>query len=232
MSDSRPKQYRGMLSPSDIAAGMNAAIRNSRRLAADARILLDAKRIPSAASLAILAIEEAGKISILRGLAIAPTNEVVAESWKDYRNHRAKNAQWIIMDLAARGASRLGDLKEMYDKNSDHPTVLDSVKQIGFYTDFYGDRHWSEPAKIIDADLAAKLLQIAEILCKDRDITEQEIELWIEHVGPFWGTPDMAHAVVRFAAAMEREGLTTYTAAEMERFLFGPHVPARGGTPN
>ncbi len=222
VTDGRPNQYRGKLSPLEIAEGMNAAIRNAHRLAIDAKILLNARRFPSAASLAILAIEESGKVSILRGLSIAPTDELVGESWKDYRNHRAKNAQWIIMDLVARGASWAGDLKEIFEKDSDHPTVLDSAKQIGLYTDCYGERHWSEPAEIIDGDLAAKLLRIAEILCRDGEVTAREIELWIEHVGPFWGTPEISHAVVRFAAAMEREGLARHTAAEFEKFLFGP----------
>jgi AbiV family abortive infection protein len=45
---------------------MNAAIANAQRLAEDAQLLLDAERFPSAASLAILALEEAGKVIILR----------------------------------------------------------------------------------------------------------------------------------------------------------------------
>jgi ABC-type branched-subunit amino acid transport system substrate-binding protein len=53
--------YRGALSAAQIAAGMNAALRNARRLVKDARVLVETGAFPSAASLAILAIEEAGK---------------------------------------------------------------------------------------------------------------------------------------------------------------------------
>jgi AbiV family abortive infection protein len=41
---------------------MNAAARNAARLVSDAEILLGAKRYPSAAALAVLAIEESGKL--------------------------------------------------------------------------------------------------------------------------------------------------------------------------
>jgi len=51
---------------------MNAATRNARRLAADARLLLDAGRLPTAAALATLSIEETGKVSILREIAVVP----------------------------------------------------------------------------------------------------------------------------------------------------------------
>src|SRR5258708_35462560 len=59
-------QFGGRLSAAQIAAGMNAAEDNAARLLADAQLLLDAGRYPTAASVAILCIEEAAKGSILR----------------------------------------------------------------------------------------------------------------------------------------------------------------------
>ena len=61
-----PKQYRGRLTNRQIAEGMTAAAANARRLLSDAVLLLEAERWPTAAALAILAIEEAGKQAILR----------------------------------------------------------------------------------------------------------------------------------------------------------------------
>ena len=69
--------YRGKLSLGQIVAGMNAAIRNARRLADDAKTLLDLSRYPTAASLAILSIEESGKVSVLRLMAIAPDEQAI-----------------------------------------------------------------------------------------------------------------------------------------------------------
>jgi AbiV family abortive infection protein len=68
----REKGYSGPLDALKVAEGINAANRNAQRLATDARILLDVKRYPTAAALAALSIEEGGKSSILRGLALAP----------------------------------------------------------------------------------------------------------------------------------------------------------------
>ena len=48
--------YRGKLNAAQIAVGMNAAIENAQRLAADAETLLKSGSFPSAASLAALAI--------------------------------------------------------------------------------------------------------------------------------------------------------------------------------
>lgn len=224
MEDGRLKQYRGKLSPREIAEGMNAAAKNARRLAADAKILLDAQRFPSAASLAILAIEEAGKLGLLRGVATAPTDEHLLAAWKDYRSHRAKNVAWIIMDLAQHGATCLDDLKDIFDPDSDHPAVLDTVKQLGFYTDCYANRHWSKPDVVVESDLARVLVVIAEVLCPKHETTEREIELWIEHVGPHWGTPEMYNGAIRFHAALEKEGLGRHTPEEIEKFFFGPKV--------
>src|SRR6185312_12883870 len=86
--------YKGRLTPAQIAAGMNAACANANRLADDAKTLLDAGRIPSALSLAILAIEEAGKTSVLRRLAVATTDGEISDVWKEYRSHTSKNRMW------------------------------------------------------------------------------------------------------------------------------------------
>src|SRR5262245_54272130 len=110
---SRPVEYRGPLTAEQIAAGMSAAMRNARRLASDARILIDAKRYPSAAALAALSIEESGKSSILRGLAVADNPEAIKKGWQAYRDHRAKNGFWILPDLARAGARKLDDLQEV-----------------------------------------------------------------------------------------------------------------------
>ena len=68
-------QYRGKLSPVQISEGINAAISNAKRLADDAELLLKERRFPSAASLAVLSIEESGKLSILRQLDVVQNDK-------------------------------------------------------------------------------------------------------------------------------------------------------------
>lgn len=159
------KQYKGKLDPEQVADGMNAAARNAKRLLDDANLLFASKRYPSACSLAILSIEESGKLSQLRGTAIAPDERVLKDAWKDYRDHQAKNAHWIIMQLVTQGPRTLDDLRQIFDKDNDHPALLDSVKQIAFYTDCCGNAHWSEPNAVINEQLAKMIITIAGILC-------------------------------------------------------------------
>lgn len=85
--------YRGPLSAAEISAGMNAANANALRLVEDAKVLLAAGRIPTAASLAALSIEESGKTSILRQLATAASKDEITTAWKGYRSHTRKNVQ-------------------------------------------------------------------------------------------------------------------------------------------
>jgi AbiV family abortive infection protein len=213
--------YRGRLSASEIAAGMNAANANALRLAHDAETLLAAGRIPSAVSLAALSIEESGKVSILRGLATATSDAEVTAAWKSYRSHTRKNAQWLLPDLVMKGARKLEDLRPLFEKDADHPFVLDQVKQLGFYTDCLGNRRWSVPTEVIDESLARGLVWIAKLSASKRETSVREIELWIEHLGaaPKGDLSAGKKALVSWYVAMQEAGLRPAGINEMERFV-------------
>jgi AbiV family abortive infection protein len=219
--DRCPKDYSGPLAPEAVAKGINAANRNAQRLAADARILLDAERFPSAAAVAALAIEESGKTSILRGLALAKSRDKLRSEWRRYRDHRSKNGAWIMPALVAQGGRQLGDFRDVVERDGEHTALLNSIKQIALYADCYGDAHWSEPGEVVDRELARSLVAIAEILCARKQVTHREIELWVEHLGPVWETPEMPAALLRWASAMYREGLTDSPPETFARFVFG-----------
>jgi len=174
--------YKGKLDNKQIANGINAAIRNTRRLLEDAQLLLDAHRYPSAASLAILSIEESGKVHVIHGMATATTDVEVAQHWKDYRSHTKKNILWLLPQLFMEGARRLDDFSTLFESTAEHPYILEQVKQIGFYTDCLGEAHWSEPTEVVDKELATALTQIAKIFANKKEVTAKEIELWIKHM--------------------------------------------------
>ena len=220
----KPKKliaYKGSMSAADIASGINAAIANGKRLADDAELLLNAGRFPSAASIAALSIEESGKVSILRQLATAQTQEGISAAWKAYRSHTSKNSQWLLPDLARQGARKLDDLKPLFSPDAEHPFLLDQLKQLGFYTDCLGKKHWSAPIDVIDESLARSLVQTAKLLVGKREVTTEEIELWIEHVGSTEGTdPDnMRRGLINWYAAMQQRKLLPAGRNEMERFI-------------
>lgn len=213
--------YRGKISAAEIAKGMTVAGRNARRLADDAAILLAAGSFPTAASLSALAIEEAGKASILRALALAKNDAEINNEWKAYRSHTSKNTMWLLPALAASGSRRLDDFRPLFVQGSDHPFLLDQLKQLGFYTDCLGTGHWAVPTEVIDEDLARALVNIADVMAKNKDVSEKEIELWIEHIGPVWKKDlvQMKIALVNWYSAMQVAGLAPEGGNEMELFI-------------
>ena len=213
--------YRGRLTPAQIADGMNAALDNAHRLVVDAEILIKARAFASASSLAILAIEEAGKISVLRELSLACSDTDVIAAWKDYRSHTKKNVSWILPELIAKGARKLEDFRPIFDSTSDHPYVLDQLKQIGFYTDCLGNAHWSKPVEVIDEPLAHTLVETARAFANGPRHTAKEIQLWIEHLGPVW-KKDMAwmkQALINWHKAMQMAGLAHGNQDGFENFV-------------
>lgn len=200
---------------------MNAARRNARRLASDARMLAASGRYATAASLAALAIEEAGKVSGLRAIAVARTDDEAKREWKEYRSHRSKNAHWLFPELVARGARTLEQFRELYEAGADHPIVLDKIKQIGFYTDCSHSGKWLEPEQLIEKSLAEGLVRIAELLATGKDTSVREIELWVEHLGPVWRgrMAWMKKAVSNWYRAMQDEGLVGSEPPSMDAFL-------------
>ena len=204
MTKARATKYRGELTAAQIADGMNAARRNARRLADDAKLLLDAGSYPTAAALAALSVEESGKSSVLRGLALAPTAAARRRAWKEYQSHRSKNAAWILPQLVARGARDLDSLRLATDSSADHTALLDQIKQLGLYTDCLGHAHWSEPADVINESLASSLVGIADLLVNAEIVSEREMALWVEHMRPNSGAPldQMRAALLNWYAAM------------------------------
>ena len=219
-------KYKGRLIPEQIAEGINAASRNAVRLVGDADLLLESERFPSAAALAILAIEEAGKVAILRELSVAQEEDKALDNcWRDYRRHTKKNVAWLLPQLVAEGARGLDHFRPLFGKNADHPFLLDNVKQISLYTDFSRDPHLSPPLELTNERPRDILVQIARFFLTDRDVTSKEIELWVKHMRPYMRSGEVIdydsakQALLDWHADMQEHGLATYGAEEWEAFL-------------
>lgn len=223
MGKKRLDQYKGRLSALKVAEGINAALQNAKRLADDADLLLKKKKYPSAASLAILSIEESGKVSILRGLSVARDGKDLKEAWKAYRSHTKKNASWIIADLFKSGARKLEDFRQMFEKDAEHPFLLDQVKQLGFYTDCLGDANWSLPENVVDESLAKIMVGLAKVFASDKTTTAKEIHLWIKHIGPVWkqNMGWMEQALRNWYSEMQECGLAPKGENAMDEFIRG-----------
>jgi AbiV family abortive infection protein len=214
-------QYNGPLSSSDIAEGMNAATQNAKRLAKDARLLFENGSYASAASLAILSIEESGKSPILRGLALARNEKELKEYWRDYRSHTKKNILWPLLDKFIEGARRAHDFGSLFSAQADHPQILDKIKQISIYTDCFRKGHWSIPEQVVDKEFVQGLLLAADSLAHDRNITAEEIDLWIQYLKPSWGVShaDSEKALFEWDKEIRRRGLAKDDNETLEKFF-------------
>jgi AbiV family abortive infection protein len=220
MAASRLKQYRSFLPAHQVAAGMTCASANARRLAEDAQMLFDAGRYPSATALAVLSLEESGKLSILREMSTATSQEQILGLWKRYRQHTAKHTLTLMPDRIAKGARRAIDFGDCVgDGALDEKATYDALKELGLYTDCLVNGHWSIPAEVIDRDISEMFVQLAMTTsARERETTPREIELWVTHMQSGVTRPKL----ITWAEAMVREGLSLEGYAEdMTRFTVG-----------
>lgn len=136
--------------------------------------------------MSILAIEEEGKVPLIRGLLTAKTPKELRDEWRAYRCHTKKNVMWALRKYASSDPN-IGDFRPMYASGNDDPRVLDAVKQIGFYSDCLGKALWSIPDDVVGEPLARLLFDTAKLLVRAGDspmTTEPELQLWVKHLKP------------------------------------------------
>ncbi len=213
-------QYRGPLTAEQAAEGISLARKNASRLIADAELLLEADRHASASALAILAIEELGKVQIIKTLVLRADGADLKQGWKEYRSHRAKNVMWILPKLAAHGARTLMQLREATEIDGDNTAMLNAVKQLCFYTDCFNENlRWSDPSDAVDPSFAPAIIGTDKMLNRERVTTQRELKLWMEIVKPHYEKPTMAGALIEFQREACREGLTTTSPESLEAFV-------------
>jgi AbiV family abortive infection protein len=217
-------QYTGRLNAAQIAAGMNAAEENAARLLADAELLLNAGRYPTACSLATLSLEETGKIWTLRRIATCNDDAERRAVWTQYRSHQTKGRHSIIRKVFARHACLRDELSGAADSRTEGSGTIDMVKQLGFYTDCVGDATWSMPDSIIEKQLAEQLIAIALIASIGHGYrhTAKEIGLWITHMGPVMDKPYewIKTALINWHRAMADHGLADGGPGALEQFVW------------
>ena len=220
----RLPQFRDSLTAEQIAEGMNRALQNASRLAEDAATLLMTARLPSSTALSILSIEESGKVALLRQMAISSDQKEWQTNWKAYRSHTKKNLLWILGDLVRQGKTKLEDFGEVADPKSEHPDVLDNLKQLCLYTDCFGGAKWSSPSDIDLKELAPYLLKMAQVFASPKKVTAKEVELWRKHLLPVKNEPQASQtqAVAAWYQEMKLYGLTDQDLERVEAFLNVP----------
>jgi AbiV family abortive infection protein len=210
--------YFGNITPKETVEGINASKRNSKRLVEDAKLLFKSERYPSAIALAILAIEEDGKATLLRNIPTASTDAEIKNVWKQFRSHRNKNGLWKFADYVNKEVKKFSEVKSLVASNSEHTKRLDQIKQACFYVDCYRKGFWSEPVKIADIQFAQLIINTAGVLVNSHEeCTELEIQLWVKHQTGAAG--NRFNAVANWYADMQAHGLKPPGINESKEFF-------------
>lgn len=154
-------RYNGTLTQEQAAEGVRLSQENAIRLLNSARLLLHAGDAPTAMSLAILALEENGKVEILHKIGSASNSEDIKKHWKEYRDHKSKTSAFLRDYAEQKGIVGSERVKEFCENNSDMLPLVDLMKQLGFYTDCSGNCHWYYPKKMSDL-IAVTIFSAAE----------------------------------------------------------------------
>jgi AbiV family abortive infection protein len=168
--------YIGALTAREIAMGIIAAQKNARRLLADARHLIENRSFASAAALAVTAIDERGKVLILRRFAVLTDSAELALNWKEFRSNHARDSGWG----QAAGKPPANGVETEIDPDIARTASLDLVKHVSLFTDFLAERNWRIPQEQISEKLTLSIFQAATTMWGDTIVTEQEISMWMD----------------------------------------------------
>jgi AbiV family abortive infection protein len=177
----------GSLTADQAAAAMQAARLNALDLMDSAELLYTHKRFSHAASLAILAIEEGGKVPLLQSIFLGFGGDRT-RLWKSYRLHRAKTAS-LNPAIQARVRATfpetpLAAAKEIAQAGPT-PSELESNKQRAVYSDCLqvDDAFVCHLPRNIDWRQMAweRLCEAQAIVHGLRDYPPEELEVWLRH---------------------------------------------------
>lgn len=170
-----------------IVEGINAVMSNARSLYQDAVLLLEHRRFPRAASLAILSIEEVGKTIILRRMALTEDQDNIDGLWKEFTRHHAKNVPAAFVNRLLAGDRTFREMNVSLGNKGGECSSIDQLKQLGFYVDCDKTIRWLTPYDQVTEPIALHYVGIAQGLSNQPDTTIQDIELFIKHFKSAWG---------------------------------------------
>lgn len=181
------KQYTGPLNVHQAATAMQAARLNAVDLLDTADILFNLKRFAHSIVFSILAIEEAGKITILQAILLGIDKPT--KLWRSYRLHRAKtrflNHGIMVRIRATMPEISLAKAQELSSRGPT-PDDLEITKQRAIYSDCINDSgsFVCHLPRNIDWRQQAweRLCEAQAIVHAPRDRTPEELEIWVKHV--------------------------------------------------
>jgi AbiV family abortive infection protein len=207
------------LSPSEMGRGILVANRNARRLLGDGILLYEGARYPSAAALAVLAMEEAAKWSTLLQVTIAQDEKQIRETWRLHTLHVPKLTRALRALMGALEASG-GDRATLPD--TELAKAMNALKLSCIYSAFVNGRRWIDPMQVCDRDECHNHLSVALISTSGHlRVTGQRLGALLKRVpGGFGDQHEEAarQALIAWSGGDEAAALAAEDDAENEAF--------------
>ncbi len=182
--------YNGPLTPAQVAEGIQSTITNSKKLYAEAKLLLEARCWERATVLAIQSMAEAYKPKHLRLLLLAKTDEELHKTWEAYRTYDAREIRQRRFSFVRLGSNAVDeDMAPLFGEPTHVAEWLASLKLRGMSVDAFNAGQWSTPPSTLNEGLAAKLVQSAEDILSSISLTmttAPTLTLFVKHLKPIW----------------------------------------------
>lgn len=137
---------------------MTAAILAARELLSDAVFLYRHGRYARAGALAVLALEEVGKVKVIARVAESVDDSSRRKAWKEYTAHRAKASENI-----GGGEWSVEESQDAFAHQAD------SLKQLSFYSNLLSTGEWVWPAKVVSPQNAEIAVNWASAMVSQLD---------------------------------------------------------------
>lgn len=165
------KRYNGKLTIEQISEGIYFCIENATNIFGDAYILIKANRFPRALSLLLLAIQEAGKVNILKNMTMIPTKnqKLWKKEWKNFRKHETKDFLGHDIKTSSEFNDSPGEYfwQQLLDKTNNFVPEREKVRQLGLYIDYIpSDKKWWSPNEINNKMVKMAESEVTKILYK------------------------------------------------------------------
>lgn len=161
-----------------ISEGIYFCIENATNIFGDAYILIKENRFPRALSLLLLSIQEAGKVNILKNMAMISTRnqKLWQKEWKSFRKHEFKDFLGHNIKIYSEFNNSPGEafwqllIQKIHNSNSER----EKVRQLGLYVDYItGDKRWWSPNEIngkMVKTVESEVIKILYKLQKEKEI--------------------------------------------------------------
>jgi len=163
-------KYNGKLTLEQISEGIYLCIKNALNLFGDAYVLQKAKRFPSALSLLLVAIQEVGKINILKNMVTISTRDQKRwkKEWQSFRKHETKDYLGYNIKISSDFHDSPGEAfwqQLLYIKN--FAPAREKVRQLVLYLDYIADdKKWWSPDEITKDMVKIVENEVIQILYK------------------------------------------------------------------